>query len=146
MAAKNGKPERSNRVDPFDAIRQIARELSTLSGGRKPAHLLNLSLATAKYLLLYGESDNIRLAALKLVLELPAVKAAAGNLRVAPPRVRELHQHVHLPPGGDPQAEKQLQERLQAMISAGGTQAKAALDALTAELGASKPQEPNENP
>lgn len=107
---------------PFD----ITEELKGISLGLKKnahdraMHLTQLALCSLKYLITRGESDTLRLAATKQLLELPMVQARLGTMARS---VRDYHQHVHVDA-----TSKALVEKLTLALTNGNTQG--ALDLL----------------
>jgi len=105
-----------------ETIHQYQLHLNTL-GSRRPGHLMNVALAALKYLVLRGESDSIRLQAVRLLLELAPVQAKLEAM-AARANVKRPPQNVN----------PEVRARLAALLERGGEQAQALLlETLKAE-------------
>jgi hypothetical protein len=102
--------------------------------------LTNLAISTLKHLILKGESDTTRLAAVKVLLELPFVQAKLGVMTKAVQNFHS-HQHVHVETPPSPE----LAQRLAGLLQSGGDQAQSLiLEALNTEDPSEDPANPKE--
>ena len=103
---------------PIGIDKQISRYVNTLSQGRtesqRSAHMMNLAMATCKWLILQGESDNLRLQAAKLIFDLPPVQARMGAMTRAVQA--HYHQHVHVE---NPKVNQALMKSFEKMLETG---------------------------
>ena len=110
---RSAQSERANRTDADkDGAKQIPLIAKDLVGGidRRSAHLINLSLATLKWLMLYGESDDVRFRAAQALLDSPPLRQKLDFMR-----------DIVVPPGRGrgPVRSAQLGRRLKAVVDAG---------------------------
>ena len=134
---RNGNGTGANAAD---SIKAIARDLSTGSS-RKSAHLVNLSIASLKHLVLYAESDDIRFRASEALLGLSPVR-----------RKLDLLAGTIEPPTMDRTSENRsavLGRRLKRLLEAGANEASEALrliEQAEKEAGlTANPREPHPN-
>lgn len=106
---------------PADQIVAIAKALQC-SAPAKAAHLVNLSLATLKYLMVNAESDAIRYQAATALLGLAPMQAKLGLMR-------GVVDQPHL--GRDPQRPAVLAKRVKAMLERDPAQAQRLLAMIT---------------
>lgn len=101
-------------VDVETQIKEISKGMKRNANVRAN-HFTQMALCGLKYLILRTESDSLRLAAIKTLLELPMVQARMGNMAR---QVGHYHQHVHVE---DPTS-KALVEKLTQALATGQTQ------------------------
>ena len=137
IMARNGN---GATITPGDEIRKISREL--FSGTeRRSAHLVNMSIATLKYLLLNAESDDMRFRAAEALLGLSPMR-----------RKLDLLAGVLEPPAfhrNSPERPTVLGARLKRLMDAGSDHASEALrliEQAEKEAGlTANPREPHPN-